>query len=142
MRRREFITLLGSAAAWPLAARAQQRERIRRIGVFLPSAANDPESMSRVTALSQALQELGWTDGRNVRIDFRWGAGDAEQYRKMAAELIALAPDVVVTVGTLAVSALQRATPRVPIVFVQTTDPVGGGLVDSLSRPGGNVTGF
>jgi putative ABC transport system substrate-binding protein len=143
MKRRDFITLLGGAVtAWPLGARAQQTARIRRIGVFLPAAANDPASMSRVTALSQALQDLGWTDGRNARIEFRWGAGDAEQYRKMAAELIALAPDVVVTVGTLAVSALKRATRTVPIVFVQTTDPVGGGLVDSLARPGGNVTGF
>jgi putative tryptophan/tyrosine transport system substrate-binding protein len=142
-KRRDFITLLGgAAAAWPLAARAQRSDRMRHIGVFLPSAANDPASMSRVTALSQALQGLGWTDGRNVRIEFRWGAGDAEQYRRMAAELIALGPDVVVTVGTLAVSALERATRTVPIVFVQTTDPVGGGLVDNLARPGGNVTGF
>ena len=142
MIRREFMTLLGGAAAWPLAARAQQAGRMRRIGVLLPSAANDPESMSRVTAFLQGLQELGWTDGRNVRIEFRWGAGDAEQYGKIASDLIALAPDVVLTLGTLSVKALQRATRTVPIVFAQTTDPVGGGLVESLARPGGNVTGF
>ena len=142
IRRREFITLLGGAAAWPLAAKAQQAGRMRRIGVLLPSAADDPESMSRVTAFLQGLQELGWTDGRNVRIDFRWGAGDAEQYGKIASDLIALAPDVVLTLGTLSVKALQRATRTVPIVFAQTTDPVGGGLVESLARPGGNVTGF
>ena len=143
MRRRDLFTLLGgAAAAWPLAARAQQAGRMRRIGVLLPSAANDPESMSRVTAFLQGLQELGWTDGRNVRIEFRWGAGDAEQYGKIASDLIALAPDVVLTLGTLSVKALQRATRTVPIVFAQTTDPVGGGLVESLARPGGNVTGF
>jgi putative ABC transport system substrate-binding protein len=142
MRRRDFITLLGGAAAWPVAGRAQQRERMRRIGVFLPTAATDPQSMSRIAALLQGLQELGWTDGRNVRIDFRWGAGEADQYRKIAAELIALTPNVVVPFGTLAVSALQRASNTVPIVFVEVTDPVGGGIVESLSRPGGNTTGF
>jgi ABC-type uncharacterized transport system substrate-binding protein len=142
MRRRQFITLLGGAAAWPLTAWAQQVGRMRRIGMLLPSAADDPESMSRVTAFLQGLQELGWTDGRNVRIEFRWGAGDAEQYVKIASDLIALAPDVVLTLGTLSVKALQRATRTVPIVFAQTTDPVGGGLVESLARPGGNVTGF
>ena len=142
IRRREFITLLSGAAAWPLAAKAQQAGRMHRIGVLLPSAANDPESMSRVTAFLQGLQELGWTDGRNVRIEFRWGAGDAEQYGKIASDLIALAPDVVLTLGTLSVKALQRATRTVPIIFAQTTDPVGGGLVESLARPGGNVTGF
>jgi putative ABC transport system substrate-binding protein len=142
MRRRDFITLIGGAVAgWPLAARGQS-ERMRRIGVFLPSAASDPESMSRITALLQGLQALGWTDGRNVRIEFRWGAGDAGQYNKMAAELIALAPDVVVALGTLTVGALQRATRTVPIVFVQVSDPVGGGIVESLARPGGNATGF
>jgi putative ABC transport system substrate-binding protein len=133
----------GAAAAWPVAARAQQeRERVRRIGVFLPSAASDPESMSRITALLQGLQALGWTDGRNVRIEFRWGAGDAGQYNKIAAELIALAPDVVVALGTLTVRALQSATRTVPIVFVQVSDPVGGGIVESLARPSGNATGF
>ena len=143
MRRREFITLLGgAAAAWPRTACAQQGERIRRIGVFLPSAADDPETLSRVTALSQGLQELGWTDGRNMRIEFRFGAGNAEQYRKIAAELIALAPDVIVALGSLIVGALQRTTRTVPIVFVSVTDPVGGGIVESLARPGSNVTGF
>ena len=143
MKRRSFITLLGgAAAAWPLAARAQQVQRMRRIGVFFPSAANDPKSMSRITALLQGLQELGWTDGRNVRIEFRWGGGDVEQYRKMAADLLALGPDVVVALGTLIVGALQRASRTVPIVFVQVSDPVGGGIVESLARPGGNATGF
>jgi putative ABC transport system substrate-binding protein len=142
IKRRDFITFLVGAAGWPLAARAQQRERMRRIGVFLPNTATDPESMSRIAALLQGLQELGWTDGRNVRIDFRWGAGEVDQYRKIAAELIALAPDVVVALGTLAVSALQRASHTVPIVFVEVADPVGGGIVESLSRPDGNTTGF
>jgi putative ABC transport system substrate-binding protein len=143
MRRRGFITLVGSAAiAWPLAARAQQADRMRLIGVFLPATANDPESMSEITALSQGLQELGWTDGHNARIEFRWGAGNADQYRKMASELIALAPDVVVALGTLVVGALQRETRTVPIVFVSVSDPVGGGVVESLARPGGNATGF
>jgi putative ABC transport system substrate-binding protein len=143
MRRREFIRLLGGAAvAWPLAARAQQPSGVRRIGVFLPSAAADPETMSRITALSQGLQELGWTDGRNMRIEFRFGAGNAEQYRKIAAELIALSPDVVVALGTLVVGALQGTTRKVPIVFTGVTDPVGGGIVESLARPGSNATGF
>ena len=142
MRRREFIAGLGSAAACPLVARAQQRERLRRIAVFLPSAATDPESMSRIAALLQGLQELGWTDGRNVRIDFRWGAGEGDQYRKIATELIALGPDVVVASGTLTVAAFLRTSRIVPIVFVQVTDPVGGGIVESLARPGGNTTGF
>ena len=142
MRRRDFIAGLGSTAAWPLVARAQQRERLRRIAVFLPSAATDPESMSRIAALLQGLQELGWTDGRNVRIDFRWGAGEGDQYRKIATELIALGPDVVVASGTLTVAAFQRTSRIVPIVFVQVTDPVGGGIVESLARPGGNTTGF
>jgi ABC-type uncharacterized transport system substrate-binding protein len=143
MRRRDFITLLGSAvAAWPAAARAQQGVRMRRIGVFLPDAADDPQSLSLITALLQTLQELGWTDGRNMRIEFRFGAGNAEQYRKIAAELIALAPDVVLALGTLSVGALQRTTRTVPIVFVNVTDPVGGGLVESLARPGANTTGF
>jgi putative ABC transport system substrate-binding protein len=142
MKRRHFITLLGGAAAWPVAARAQQGGRMRRIGVFLPSAADDPESLSRVTALSQGLQELGWTDGRNLHIDFRFGVGNAEQYRKIAADLIALAPDVVVALGTLIVGALQRTTRTVPIVFVSVSDPVGGGVVESLARPGSNATGF
>jgi putative ABC transport system substrate-binding protein len=142
MRRRQFITLLGGAAVWPLAAPAQQRERMRRVAVFLPYTATDPVSMSRIAALLQGLQEFGWTEGRNVRIDFRWGAGEADQYRKIAVELTTLSPDVVLAVGTLAVAALQRTTRAVPIVFVQVSDPVGGGIVESLARPGGNATGF
>jgi putative ABC transport system substrate-binding protein len=110
--------------------------------VFLPATANDPESVSEITALSKGLHELGWTDGRNARIEFRWGAGNADQYRKMASELIALAPDVVVALGTLVMGALQRETRTVPIVFVSVSDPVGGGVVESLARPGGNATGF
>jgi putative ABC transport system substrate-binding protein len=143
MKRREFITLLGGAAAtWPIAAHAQQGERMRRIGVFSPSVANDPETMTHVKAFSQALQALGRTDGRNVRIEFRFGAGNSEQYRKIAEELVALEPDVVLGVGTLTVAALKRASRTVSIVFCQVSDPVGGGIVESLARPGGNATGF
>jgi ABC-type uncharacterized transport system substrate-binding protein len=143
MRRREFISLLGgAAAAWPLAAGAQQRERMRRIGVFMPGVADDPEYEVRIAAFLQGLGELGWIVGRNVRIDYRWGAGDVERYRGIAAELIALSPDVVLVTGYAIASALQNATRSVPIVFANVTDPVGGGLVASLARPGGNVTGF
>jgi putative tryptophan/tyrosine transport system substrate-binding protein len=143
MRRREFITLLGgAAAAWPVAARAQQRERMRRIGVFMPGVADDPEYEARNAAFLQGLGELGWIVGRNVRIDYRWGAGDVERYRAIAGELVALAPEVVLATGSATVSALQKATGSVPIVFANVTDPVGGGLVASLARPGGNTTGF
>jgi putative tryptophan/tyrosine transport system substrate-binding protein len=142
MRRRAFITLLGGAAAWPLAARAQQGERVRRIGVLMNSTADDAVSQDRLTAFVQGLQELGWTVGRNLQIDYRWGAGNVERYRIFAAELVALTPDILVTVGAPAVEALQRATRTVPIVFTSVTDPVGGGLVASLARPGGNTTGF
>ena len=142
MRRREFILALGGAAvAWPLAARAQP-ERMRRIGVLMNLAADDPESSARLTAFLQGLQQLGWTDGRNVRIDTRWAAGDADRYRKSATELVALMPDVILATGTSAVAPLQQATRTVPIVFVQVIDPVGAGLVASLARPGGNATGF
>jgi putative ABC transport system substrate-binding protein len=144
MRRREFITLLGgAAAAWPLAARAQQGERMRRIGV-LPGGADtdDPRSQPNITAFRQALQQLGWTDGRNVKIDYRWPAGDADKARKYAAELVALAPDVILAIGTPSLASLLQATRTVPIVFVAVADPVGAGYVDSLSRPGGNATGF
>ena len=141
IRRRDFITLLGGAAAWPLAASAQQ-QRMRRIGVLVNFAANDPESLARVTVFAQSLHELGWTVGRNLQIDYRFGEGDAERYRRSASELVALAPDVLVTTGAPAVEALQRTTRTVPIVFVTVTDPVGGGLVASLARPGGNTTGF
>ncbi len=143
MRRREFITLLGgAAAAWPLAARAQQGERVRHIGVLMPLAADDLEGKARVAAFAEGLQQLGWTDGRNVRIDTRWGAGDADRYRRYAAELVALAPDVILAATSLAVGRLQEATQTIPIVFVQVADPVGAGFVDSLARPGGNFTGF
>jgi putative ABC transport system substrate-binding protein len=141
--RREFITLLGgAAAAWPLAARAQQVERMRRIGVLVNFTADDAVSQGRLTAFVQGLQELGWTVGRNLQIDYRWGAGNVERYRTFAAELVALTPDILVTGGAPAVEALQRATRTVPIVFTSVTDPVGGGLVASLARPGGNTTGF
>src|SRR5258707_7497784 len=142
-KRREFITLLGgAAAAWPLVARAQQGERMRRIGVLMSLAADDPESSARLTAFVHALQQLGWSDGRNVLIDIRWGAGNAEDFRKYAAELIALAPDVVLAVSTPSTAALQHATRSLPIVFVQVVDPVGSGFVETLARPGGNATGF
>jgi putative tryptophan/tyrosine transport system substrate-binding protein len=142
MRRREFITLLGgTAATWPLAARAQQTDRIRRIGVFMNLAADDPEGQARNTAFVQALQQLGWTDGRNARIDTRWGT-DAVSTRKYAAELLALAPDVILASASTATSALQQTTRTVPIVFVTVIDPVGAGYVESLARPGGNLTGF
>jgi putative ABC transport system substrate-binding protein len=143
VRRREFITLLGAAAAaWPLAARAQQADHVRRIGVLMTLAADDPEGQVRLSAFVRGLQQLGWTDGRNVRIDTRWGAGDADRYRRYATELVALVPDVVLASTSLAVGRLQEATRTVPIVFVQVIDPVGAGFVDSLGRPGGNTTGF
>ena len=137
MRRREFITLLGgAAAALPLAARAQQSERMRRVGVLMNFTSDDPVSQDRLAAFVQGLQELGWTVGRNLQVDYRWGAGNVERYRTFAAELVALTPDVLVTAGAPAVEALQRATRTVPIVFTNVTDPVGGGLVASLARPG------
>ena len=142
MRRREVVRLLGGAVAWPLAARAQQREQMRRIGVLMNLTADNPESPVRVAAFAQGLQELSWTVGRNVRIDTRWGAGDANLYRRYAEELIALAPEVVLGFGASIVGALQRASRTVPIVFVSVVDPVGAGLVATLARPGGNVTGF
>jgi putative ABC transport system substrate-binding protein len=142
MRRRAFITLLGGAAAWPLAARAQPGERMRRVGVLNTLAADDPEAQARQAAFLQGLQELGWTDRRNVRIDTRWGGGDPERIRKFAAELVALAPDVMLTTGGITLPPLLQLTRTVPIVFVIVPDPVGAGFVDSLARPGGNVTGF
>ncbi len=142
MKRRAFITLLGGAAAGrPLAARAQQGERMRRIAVLMPLAADEPESLARVGAFLQGLQALGWTDGRNVRIEYRWAAGDAER-RKYAAELVALAPDIILANGASTVAPLLQVTRTLPIVFVQVTDPVGAGFVASLARPGGNATGF
>jgi ABC-type uncharacterized transport system substrate-binding protein len=142
MRRREFITLLGgAAAAWPLGTRAQQPEPVGRIGVLMTTAADDPEGQARLAALLQGLQQLGWMNGRNARMDIRWAAGNSDYTRKYAAELLALAPDVVVAAGSQSVGPLLQATHTVPIVFVHVPDPVGAGFVDSLSRPGGNTTG-
>jgi putative tryptophan/tyrosine transport system substrate-binding protein len=143
MKRRAFITLLGgAAAAWPLTTHAQQGERMRRIGVLMPRAANDPESLARIAAFQQGLQQWGWTEGRNVRIDTQWAGGSAEAIRKHSAELAALAPDIILAHGGATVGPLLTATSAVPIVFVSVTDPVGAGFVDNLARPGGNATGF
>ncbi len=143
LKRREFITLLGgAAAAWPLTVRAQQGERLRRIGVLMNLAADDAQSMARIAAFLQGLQQLGWTDGQNVAIEYRWGAGDPERIRKFAAELVALAPDVILAVGGSTVLPLQQVGRTVPIVFAGVTDPVGAGIVANLARPGGNATGF
>ena len=143
MKRRSFVTLLGGAAVtWPLAARAQQPERMRRIGILLPAAADDPEFQARVGAFLQALALLGWTIGRNLRIDIRWATANASDIRRHAAELAALAPDVILAHGAGAVGPLLQATRTVPIVFPVVGDPVAAGFVDSLARPGGNATGF
>jgi putative tryptophan/tyrosine transport system substrate-binding protein len=143
MRRRAFITLLGgTAASWPFAAHAQQAERMRRIGVLTPLAADDPEHKARLAAFAQGLEQLGWAVGRNMRIDTRAGADDADRARGYAAELVALAPDVILATGGSVVGPLIKVTRSVPIVFTQTPDPVGAGFVDSLARPGGNATGF
>jgi putative ABC transport system substrate-binding protein len=142
MKRREFITLVGGAAAWPLTAPAQQRERVRRIGVLMNRAADNPEGQDRLAAFHQGLQEFGWNVGRNVRIDTRWSEDNVDRSAKYAAELVALTPDIILASGTLAVTALQRISRTLPIVFAVVTDPVGAGLVDSLARPGGNATGF
>ena len=142
MKRRAFILALGGAAVWPLVARAQQPERMRRIGVLHLQAADDPEQQARIAAFRQGLQQFGWIDGRNLRIDFRWSAGSAADARKYASELVALSPDVILTSGAGAVAPLLQATRSVPIVFVLVADPVGAGIVDSLARPGGTVTGF
>src|SRR5262245_32488142 len=142
MKRREFITLLGgAAAAWPLAARAQHRGRVRRIGALMALAADGPDRQGRVAAFAQGLQELVWSVGENVRIDYRWAAGEADRIR-YAAELVALMPDVILATSGATVGVLQQASQTVPIVFVTTIDPVGGGWVASLARPGGNATGF
>ena len=143
MRRRDFIATLGAiATAWPLTARAQQPEQVRRIGVLMSRAADDPQGQAMVAAFQQALKQLDWSDGRNVRIDTRWGENDVDRDRRYAAELVALVPDVILANGTLSVAALQHATRTLPIVFVGVSDPVGAGFVDNLARPGGNVTGF
>jgi putative ABC transport system substrate-binding protein len=142
VKRRDFVTLLGGAAALPLAARAQQPERMQRIGVLMNLAADDAEGQGRVAAFQQALQQLGWTGGRNVRIDYRWAAGDTGRFHRYAEELLALGPDVVLASATPSVQALQQATRTVPIVFANVGDPVAMGIVASLARPGGNATGF
>jgi len=140
MRRRDFITLVGgSAVAWPLALHAQQSGQMRRIGVLMPYAKDDPEAQARITAFLQGLQKLGWTEGRNLQIEYRWGSGDLQ---KAATELVALSPDVIFASSTAAVAALQQATRSVPIVFANVGDPVSGGFVASLAKPGGNITGF
>jgi putative ABC transport system substrate-binding protein len=140
--RRNFLATLGGAAAWPLAGRAQQRERMRRVGVLMHLAADDPEGQSRVAAFLQGLQEAGWAVGRNVNIDVRWAAGEADRFRRYAMEIVALTPDVILTSAPPSIRAMQQATRTVPIVFVLVPDAVGTGIVDSLSRPGGNTTGF
>jgi putative ABC transport system substrate-binding protein len=142
VKRREFIALIGGAVAWPLAARAQQREHMRRIGVLWPLAADDPISQARNAAFLQALQQLGWTVGQNIQIDYRWSGGNDEVTRKYAVELAALAPEVILASGSAATGPLLQATRTVPIVFAIVPDPVGAGFVDSLARPGGNATGF
>jgi putative tryptophan/tyrosine transport system substrate-binding protein len=142
MRRRDFILLLGAAPTWPVAVGAQQPERVRRIGVLMTLVAGDQQSQRRIAAFVQGLEKLGWTDGRNMRIDYRWSAANAEDIRKYAVELAALAPDVILAAASPAVGALLQATPTVPIVFVNVADPVGAGYADSLARPGRNATGF
>jgi len=136
------MAALGGVAAWPLIAHTQERERMRRVGVLMPLAADDPEAQTRLGAFLQGLQQLGWTIGRNLRVDYRWGAGDLGAMRKYAVELVALAPDVLVAPGTTPVGPLLEATRAIPIVFVHAVDPVGAGFVSSLARPGGNATGF
>jgi len=140
MRRRDFIVGLGSAAAWPVVARAQQADRVRRIGVVMLYGPDDPAGLARLEAFRRGLQQTGWTEGRNVRIDIRWAGGETGNYRPLAAELVALGPDVIVAAGNTLV-AVQEATRTVPIVFVLVTDPVGAGYIASLARPGGNATG-
>ena len=142
MRRREFILTLGGAATWPLAARAQQGERMRRIGMLLASAESDREGKLRIAAFVNQLQGLGWTDGRNIRFDYRWASGDADRFRMFAKELVDLQPDVIVGQNTGGLSALTKATSTIPIVFVQVADPISTGFIASLSRPGGSITGF
>ncbi len=142
MKRRAFIAALGGAATWPLVARGQQGERMPRIGVFYTGVADDPYGQARNAAFLRALERMGWTEGRNVRIDMRWGAADADRIRQYAAELVALAPDVILGTGSATVGPLLQATRSIPIVFVIVPDPVGAGFVDSLARPGGNATGF
>ena len=141
IRRREFISLLGGAAtAWPVVVRAQRGDRVRRIGVLIPEDENDP--MVKVSAFTQALADLGWADGRNVRIDLRWASGDIDRIRALAQELVGLQPDIILATSTVATAALQRETRTIPIVFAGVGDPVASGIVERLDRPGGIVTGF
>jgi ABC-type uncharacterized transport system substrate-binding protein len=144
VNKRQFITLLGGgvAASWPLAARAQLRERMRRVGVLMSLSENDPEAQAQIEAFRQGLQQLGWTDNRNVRIDYRWAAGDVRRLPGYAAELVGASPDVMLVVGTPALAAARKEAGTTPIVFVQVADPVGSGMVASLAHPGGNITGF
>jgi putative ABC transport system substrate-binding protein len=143
LRRREFIALLGgAAAAWPFAVQSQQPQRVRRIGVLMNIAADDPDAQDSIAVFVQTLQQSGWTEGRNVRIDIRWAGGDAAEIRRHAFELVALAPDVIVSTGTAGMGPLLQATRTLPIVFAQVADPVGAGFIDSMARPGGNATGF
>jgi putative tryptophan/tyrosine transport system substrate-binding protein len=142
MRRREFIAGLGSAAAWPGVARAQQGDRVRRIGVLVSGNENDPVYKPRVSAFTQALEDLGWTDGRNVRMDLRWHGDDANWIPALAQELVGLKPDIILTNGTAATAAVQRETQTIPIVFVNVADPIASGIVARLDRPSGNITGF
>ena len=142
MKRREFITLLGGAAAWPLAAWAQPTDQKRRVGVLMHMSENHAEGQARVAAFREGLQELGWIDGRNLRLEVRWGGGDAERIRRFAAELVALRADVIFASASTTVAALQKATRTVPIVFAAVIDPIGAGFVESMARPGGNSTGF
>jgi putative tryptophan/tyrosine transport system substrate-binding protein len=142
MRRRNFIALLGSAAAWPLAARAQQGEQIRRIGVLLATGQKDPDTPNRIAAMRQALQGFGWSEGRNLWIDIRFGEGDTNLIQKHAVELVGSNPDAILVLGTIVVTALRQVTRSIPVVFVQVADPVQAGFVSSLSHPGGNITGF
>ncbi len=142
IRRREFITLLGGAAAWPLVARGQQADRVRRIGVLSPFTEDDLEVQANITAFRQTLQKLGWTDGRDVHIDYRWSGADAARIREHVKELVGLNPDVILGISPLALQPLMQETRDIPIVFTQVADPLGAGLVESLARPGGNLTGF
>jgi ABC-type uncharacterized transport system substrate-binding protein len=142
IRRREFLGILGGAAAWPVASKAQQVERVRRVGVFTILASDDPEGQGRTAVFEQTLQELGWTVGRDLKIETRQIGADLDGLRRYAAELVALSPDVIFSIGSLPVAALQQATRTIPIVFMNATDPVGAGLVESMAHPGGNITGF
>ena len=142
LKRRDFITLVSGAAAWPLAARAQQTDNVRRLGVLTDTAESNPEGKARIAALRQRLQELGWAEGRNLRVDYRWSAGDVERAHAYATEIVALNPDVIFALANAQLAPLSRETRAIPIVFVGVSDPVGPGYVASFAHPGGNITGF